>query len=70
MKMEGELNREFTQALTYYINFLKTRIWNCSDKKKKDILRNRLFTANKLYYLFECSIKPKFGKTERDHVTV
>ena len=63
MKLSKEQTRELTTAITYYINFLKASIWNEDDRTRKKQLQERLFIANKLYFLFEHGVRitPKFG---------
>lgn len=53
VKLSKIMRRELTQSLVYYIVNLKSQIYNEQDRAKKQALRERLFVANKLYYLFE-----------------
>jgi len=63
MKLSKNQTREITQSLVFYSNFLKASIWNETDRTRKKQLQERLFIANKLYFLFEHGVKitPKFG---------
>ena len=53
VKLNKSMQVELTQALAYYSNFLKNEIYAETDRERKQQLRERLFTANKLYFLFE-----------------
>ena len=53
VKLSKPMQVELTQALAYYTNYLKDEIYAETDRERKQQLRERLFTANKLYFLFE-----------------
>ena len=53
VKLDNCQQRELTQSLVYYMNFLRASIYNERDRESKQALRNRLQVATKLYFLFE-----------------
>ena len=53
VKLSRELQRELTQAVVHYSNYLKDQIYNEKDQARKQQLRERLFNTMKLYYIFE-----------------
>jgi len=53
MLLSKEMQIELTTGLAYYTNYLKDEIYVEKDSLRKKQLRERLFTATKLYYVFE-----------------
>ena len=52
VKLSKDMQRELSQAIVNYVQLLKNRIYKETDGVKRQQLRERLFTTNKLWFVF------------------